>query len=189
MATYLLIQNVEISKDRAKTLPQGVAPDDPAKEIAKNIRDGNLATTEFGGWNIPEHLKDCFKPGDRLLFYRSGEEPCGYFATGRVLCAADAGCRELRKKGLLRWFETPEAGDLGEEVEPGLAAYRALDWKTGKGKIYYINAQWDVVVDPQQGRVLVEEREKPGSHGCLIDEEEARRIREKCARAENALFA
>ena len=186
MSTYILIHN---SRRSESVRPE--AREVPDQEIAENIRAGRRATTDFGGWSIRVN-KLQIRPGDRLLFYRSGE---GFFAVGKALPAADLESRKLRKKMLGKLFpNNPDTDKLGEAINPGLAAYEATDWEKGEGKTVHINAEWDAVADLKTG-VLVpfninDFGNAPKSSGFRIpDESEANDICAKCMNAPNALHA
>ena len=148
MATYAVIHN-PYRRNAAQV------PESPAWEIATNIRSGKRPTTAFGGWSITKS-EEKIKPGDCLLFYRSGcsAGPAGgYFAIGRALPASDTECRKLREEWLQKWYGKP--GKLGEAIAPGLAAYPARNWFKGKEeKTTHVNAEWDVVADPTRGWVF-----------------------------------
>ena len=149
MATYIVIHkpNRKNAADR---------PENPAQEIVDNIRAGKRATTNFGGWDITVRGMGKIKPGDRLLFYRSEEKPTGFFAVGRVLRADDCECCKLREAGLRAWYPgKPESTyKLGNVIAPESAVYEALKWDKGEGVSFHINAEWEVVGDPQKEQIL-----------------------------------
>ena len=190
MSTYILIHNP------SRPNVPGVQ-ENPAQEIADNIRAGNFATTIFGGWSIGTN-KLKMKPGSCLLFYRSEVEPRGFFAVGRVLPAEDFDCRQLRQKALQHWYPDRLAADyeLGGAIEPGLAAYEGPSWHGEGDKTVHINAKWDVVADPEKRLVLVQRDTNDigvvRASGFHIPEDKADiadDICAKCMTATNALHA
>ena len=188
MSTYIIRQKPSRSEEIEKN-------ERPVEEIAENIRGNRRALTAWGGWSIGTCWKK-IQPGDRLLFYRS-EEPSGFFAVGRALPANDSICCQLRREGLLARFENKPGVDKFEPVDPErLAAFQAVSWETGEwGKHYYINAEWDVVADPNMaGHILVPFHtrdlgpgHKPSGHH--ISDAIAEKICAKCEEAANALRA
>ena len=192
MTTYILRQN----PDR----PQTQEDERPAKEIADNIRAENRPTTAWGGWSIGTSWKK-IQPGDRLLFYRSGGGATGFFAVGRALPADDRECRKLRMGGLKKRFpNNPDIGRFEAVDSGGLAAFRAVSWETGewekeKGtgrteKYYYVNAEWDVVVDnPNQILVPCDIPGRKASGFPAPNDMDVKGVCEKCMKAPNALRA
>ena len=185
MPTYIIRQK--------PSRPNTQEDERPAQEIAANIRAGNRATTAWGGWSIGTCWKK-IRPGDRLLFYRS--DVGGFFAVGHALRADDQGCRKLREDGLRKRFPNkPEVNRVKLVGVEQLAAFRAVSWETGewreKKNDYYINAEWGVVVDPCEGKVIVPYQFPPGhkASGHAFPDKEADDICAKCARSGNALHS
>ena len=195
MDTFILKQDPSRSETKKD--------EEPAKEIGDSIRriragENIHATTAWGGWSIaPKANVKQIKPDDRLLFYRT-KSPCGFFAVGCALPAADAQCRKLRENGLRGRFGNQPGIDRVEPVDSKvLAAFRAVSWETGewegeKGKCHYINAKWDVVA-PSEDEVLVPfelpqwpigSGHRPPKEGMDVDD-----ICKRCMKAKNALHA
>ena len=188
MATYIVIH-------RPSRPNCAVRRENPAEEIVKRIRAGKLATTNFGGWDINRHKRE-IQENDRLLFYRSGEKPTGFFAVGRVLPADHCECRKLREEGIRDWYDKP--ADLSGPILPGSPVYSGLRWDTGKEgqRSSHINAVWEVVGDPDKGQILVEcninkllGRDGPKRNGEWIPDKDADAICAKCEKSPNALRA
>ena len=135
-------------------------------------------------------------PGRRLFFYHTGK-PRGIFAAGVALPANIPATRE--------WF-----GNVPDPVEPGLAVYAEADWKGEKETALYVNAKWEMMADPKEGRVLVPferlrsespftrvftKRSKgkvegyaPQSSGSCIDDEVATALYAECVKAFRAVL-
>ena len=103
-----------------------------------DIRAGLKAITS--GWSVGKAFS--IAPGDRLFFYRSKVEPCGIFAVGTALPADIPEAREWR-------------GIVPVPVKPGLAVYEAPHWRYPDKTAFYINAEWHMMADPMEGRVLI----------------------------------
>ena len=189
MSTYIVIHNPNVPN-----VPDVL--EKPAQEIAENIRAGKRATTAFGGWSIGTNQRN-IKPGDRLLFYRSEVAPKGFFAVGRALCADNRECRELREAQLRKWYPKSVV-ELGDAIGPGLAAYKATGWDTGKDETFHINAEWDVVADPNKHKRLILDPCESGEFGVVrasgfrVPDDKlalADAVCERCRNSANALHA
>ena len=148
MSTYILTHNPSRKPEALKH------PQNPAKEIVDSIRAGKRAMTNLGGWNVTRSATK-IEPKNRLFFYRT-MKGSGIFAVGRALYADDRECREMRVKTLQGWY--PDADIAVDKLRPpipGLAAYTAPNWEKKRGRrTTHINAEWDIVVAPGEGREL-----------------------------------
>ena len=112
-------------------------PANPAQGMM-HIRAGKTAI--FNGWSIGKAFS--IAPGDRLFFYRSTVEPRGIFAVGAALPADIPESRAWR-------------GISPVPVKHGLAVYKAPHWENPDKDALYINAEWQMMSDPEEGRVLI----------------------------------
>ena len=97
-------------------------------------------TSVFGRWSVGKAFS--IAPGDRLFFYRSTVEPRGIFAVGVALPADIPEAREWR-------------GISPVPVKHGLAVYKAPHWEDPREDAFYINAEWQMMSDPEEGRILI----------------------------------
>ena len=115
------------------------------RETLENPAEGMMLiraqkTTITGGWSVGKAFS--IAPGDRLFFYRSTVEPRGIFAVGVALPADIPEAREWR-------------GVAPVPVKPGLAVFEAPHWRNPRKNAFYINAEWQMMSDPTEGRVLI----------------------------------
>ena len=102
-----------------------------------DIRAGRTAKFD---WSVGR--KFSIAPGDRLFFYRS-KEPRGIFGVGVALPFDDPDLLESRES-------------VPVPVKPGLAVYEAPNWRgDGKESALYVNAEWEMMSDPDEGRFLI----------------------------------
>ena len=113
----------------------GQTEDDPAAEAAATLAGDTIVDR----WSI--RFPAGVTPGRRLFFYHTGK-PRGIFAAGVALPVNIPAAR--------KWY-----GNVPDPFEPGLAAYEYADWRGQKETARYINAEWEMMVDPKEGRVLV----------------------------------
>ena len=163
-------------------MPAHILVHNPEEEDDRDMMAAGARICAEGGtllerWSLGTSFKQ-IRPGGRLFFYRSSQEPRGIFAVGVALPAnADVGFDQNK-----------------EPVAPGRAAYKADGWRKGEKHAHYVKVEWEMMVNPYDGDVLIPRERLIGrspvfnrgpepSGTSITNDEVARVLYEDCCKA------